>query len=182
MSTTKLTVAETVAKLKEKNPNPRKIFNKAELTQLVQAVLVDPDYAAKFLKVKGGQFITEDRKIADEFKKGLIDLVKQLGLSTKEAEAAVENYRVPKALASAIVDAVNHADHLYMKEVGKGVTLLGDGDAQQTLYYREVGEKTHHIPKKKDGTPSEYSSVRVKSHGRLAMKTRVNPSKKELLK
>ena len=178
----KLTVQETIQKLKEKNPNPRLIYNGAELTTLVQAILSDPDYVAKNTKIKGGKFITEDRHLAGEFKKALVDLVKQLGLNAKEAEAAVENYRVPKSLAAAVVDAVRHGAHLYMKDIGKGVNFLGEGDTKQTIFYRTVDEKTHRIPQSRDGKGQGHSKVKVAPHSRLSIKTKINPSLKTLLK
>jgi hypothetical protein len=178
----KLSVKETVAKLKEKNPNPRRIYNKSELTLLVQALLSDPEYVAKNTKVKSGKFITEDRTLASEFKKALVDIVKQLGLNAKEAEAAVESYKVPKSLASSIIDAVNHGSFIYMKDIGKGINFIGESDAVQTIFFRKVEEKSHRIPKSRDGKEPAHSKVKVKSHQRMAIKTKVNPSHKTLLK
>jgi hypothetical protein len=183
MSTsTKLTVAETISKLKEKNPNPRRIYNKAELTLLVQAMLNDSEYVALNTKVKAGIFITEERRLAGEFKKALVDLVKQLGLNSDEAKAIVAEYKVPRALAASIIDAVAHASFVYMKDVGKGINLIGESDVQQTIFFRQVGDKSHRIPKTRDGKDPAHSKVKVASHRRLAMKTKVNPIHKQLLK
>jgi len=179
---TKLTVQETLAKLKEKNPSPRRIYNKSELTLLVQALLSDPDYVAKNTKIKGGKFITEDRHIIGEFRKSLIDLVKQLGLNAKEAEAAIANYKVPKSMASAVIDAVNHGSFLYMKEIGKGVSFIGESDVIQTAFFRPTGQKSHRIPQRKDGKPLTHTKVGVAEHSRMSWKSRVNPDLKTLLK
>lgn len=178
----KLTVAETLAKLKENNPNPRHIYNRNELTALVQAILSDDQYLAKVLRVKGGNFLTEDLQLAGAFKKALVDVVKQLGLNTKEAEEAIAGYKVSKALAASIVDAVSHGQHTYMKQVGKGVTLLGDGDVQQTFFFKEVGEKTHNIPKDRNGNAPVHSQVKVQPHARIGTKVKYNPALKQLLK
>lgn len=179
---TELTVAQTLAKLKENNPNPRKIYNRNELTSLVQAILSDDTYLAKVLKVKGGEFLTEDRQLAGAFKKALVDVVKKLGLNTKEAEDAIADYKVSKALAASIIDAVSYGQHTYMKEVGKGVTLLGDGDVQQTFFFKEVGEKTHNIPKDRNGNAPAHSQVKVQPHARIGTKVKYNPALKQLLK
>lgn len=178
-----LTVKETISKLKEANPNPRKLFTKKEVTTLVTALLSDDTYAAKEMKVKNKEFVTEDRHLAKEFKAALTEvLVKQLKLSKEDAEKIVADYKAPKSLVNAMIDTVNHANHLYMTEVGKAVRFLGTGDTVYSLYLNEVGEKTHRIPLGKDGKPKgNAKAVKVAKHARIAVKNRVNPSMKTLL-
>lgn len=185
-ATVKLTVKDTLSKLKESNPNPRRLYNRNELTALVQALMTDDDYTAENTKIKSGEFVTEERHLAKEVKKALVDLLKQIGLSAAEAQAAVEEYKVPKALAAAAIDTVHHADFLYMAEVGKGVKFLGKTDVDQTFFLRDVEARTrqYRVPAGKDGTPrtSEYKSQKVAAHQRIHSKARLNPKLKELLK
>jgi hypothetical protein len=182
----KITVKETIEKLQEKNKSPRRVFNKSEVTMLVQAILSDSEYIAQQLKIKEGKFIKEDRHLSKEFKKALTDILKQLGLKSDEALSIVAEYKVPKSLAAAVIDAVHHADHVYMDQVGKGIKFLGAGDVDQVFFMREIGERErqYRVPKDKDGNvrPSEYSRIRIKKHRRISAKTRYNPEAKTLLK
>jgi sulfur carrier protein ThiS len=179
-----VSVNETIDKLKEKNPSPRKVYNKAELTQIVEAVLSDKDYVAQNTKIKKGEFIKEDRHLSKEFKKALAEILKQLGLNSSEALAAVEEYKVPKSLAAVMVDAVHHADFLYMDKIGKAVKFHGSGDVDQTFFMRDFDERVRrsHVPNQKDGEGKPVvKDVKFKKHRKIATKSRYNPTIKDLL-
>jgi sulfur carrier protein ThiS len=179
-----VSVNETIAKLVEKNPSPRKVFNKAELTTLVEAILSDKDYVAQNTKIKKGEFITEDRRLSAEFKKALAEILKQLGLNSSEALAAVDEYKVPKSMAAVMVDAVHHADFLYMDKVGKAVKFHGTGDVDQTFFMREFEERTRrsHVPNQKDAAGNPVvKDVKFKKHRKISTKSRYNPKVKDLL-
>jgi len=180
-----LSVEDTIKKLQEKNPSPRKVFNKTELTAIVEAVLSDPNYVAQNIKIKKGQFITEDRRLSAEFKKALAEILKHLGLNSNEALSALENYKVPKSLASVVIDAVHHADHLYMDKVGKAVKFFGVSDVDQTFFMRDFEERTRrsHVPNQKDANGNPVvRNIKFNKHRKIATKSRYNPSIKMLLK
>lgn len=184
MKTKIVAVDDVIQRLKEKNPSPRKVFNKSELTSIVEALLSDPNYVAKNTKVKKGEFITEDRFLGKEFKKAVADILKQLGLNSNEALAALENYKVPKSLAAVVIDAVHHADHLYMDKVGKAVKFFGVGDVEQTFFMRDFDERVRrsHVPNQKDGSGRPMiKNIKFKKHRKIAMKSRYNPKVKDLL-
>jgi len=177
----KITVKEAVQKLKEKNANPRKIYNKSELTFLVQAIMNDETYVTKNTKIKQGQFINEDHSLTDAFKKALADILKQFSLNSKESADVIENYRIPKSFASSVIDIVHHADHIYMDQIGKGIRFIGPSDVIQTVFVRKVDDREHRIPDTNQNKTSGHSKVKIKSHKRIAIKTKVNPSLKTLL-
>ena len=177
----KITVKETIQKLQEKNVKPRKIFNKAELTAIVQAIMCDSEYVTKNTKIKQGQFVNDDHSFTAEFKKALADILKQFGLNSKEAAGVIEDYHIPKSFAGAMVDIVHHADHLYMNDIGKGIRFIGPSDTIQTFFARTVDDREHRIPDiKKDGVGA-HSKVRISGHKRISVKTKVNPTLKMLL-
>jgi len=180
-----VSVQDAIQRLKEKNPSPRKVYNKSELTLLVEAVLSDKQYVAQNIKVKKGEFITEDRRLGEEFKEAIAEILKQVGLNSNEALAALENYKVPKKLAAVVIDAVHHADHLYMDKIGKGVKFYGVGDVDQTFFMRDFEERTRrsHVPnqKGKDGAPV-IKNIKFKEHRKISVKSRYNPKIKDLLK
>ena len=183
MPNVKITVKDTILKLKEKNPSPKKMYNKSELTEIVLALMNDAEYVAKNTKIKSGAFITEDRHLADDFRKALIDVLKGVGLKQAEAEEIATAYKIPKSLAGSIIDLVHAGDFLYMSEVGKGIKFIGESDVEQTMYLRGMNERSHRIPQTGlNGAKSDYSSVKVAPHARIALKTKVNPSFRKLLK
>lgn len=176
----KISVKSTISELKEKNAKPKHMYNKAELSRLVLAMMNDEEYITENTKIKSGEFIVEQRQLSADFKKALVDVLKAVGLKGAEAEELVKTYKIPKSLAAAVIDVVHACDFLYMNEVGKGIRFIGAGDSVQTMYMRKVGERTHRIPKK-DGESSKYSGVKIGKHVKLDFKTKINPAFKALL-
>ncbi len=185
-STVKLTVKETLDALIKANPDPKKKFNKAELTHLVLAMLSDTEYITKDTKIKGGQFVTEDRYLGKEFREALAELLKGIGLKQAEADELAANYKIPKKFAESISDIIFSSSYLYMDKVGKGIRLIGEGDAIQTIAKYKVETRSYKIPNtfNKDGQKSDKAAgrVEIKDHYRLGIKSKVNPALKSILK
>ncbi len=186
MSSVKITVNEAILKLQEKNKKPKKMYNKGELTELVFAMMNDKDFLTKQAELKSGEIVIKDRKLGEEFATALVDVLKGVGLKQAEAEELVKNYKLPKSLASSVVDIVHAADYMYMDKIGKGIKFIGDSkDTVQTLFFGKANTRTHKIPAtslNKSATPSEYSAVKVDEHNRLQLKTTVSKNLKTWLK
>lgn len=177
-------VVDVIAKLQEKNKNPRKVCNNGEINEIVKALLEDGEYIAENTKIKKGEWLTEGVQLSAEFKKEVAALLKQLGLNGQEAAAALENFTISKKFAEVISKTASHANHLYMHKVGKGVRFWGVSDVDQTIFARKISEKVRETPvpntKGADGKP-EKKKYKYAEHTKLVTRTTINPTMRELL-
>ena len=152
-------VAETVKSIKESNVKPRKFYNKGELTELVLAFLTDPDFTLKVTKLKKGEMITDDRKLGEEFVEALVDVLKGVKLNEAEARKVLQDFKVPKKLASVMIDVVSAAAYMYMDECQKGFKFMAQSpDLNSILYIGKSKSRKYKVPER-DGCGNKEAVI-----------------------